>query len=72
MPVLLGPRIPVGLPVSLVRMDAWKVKSDTAFEPLVVRVELGPPLYFNAKQVSPEELSKVLGEQLARRPNWFV
>jgi biopolymer transport protein ExbD len=72
LPVLLGPRIPVGLPVTLVRMDAWKIKTDSTFEPLVIRVELGHQLYLNAKPMSADELSKALGEQLARRPNWYV
>ena len=58
--------------MSLVRLDGWKVKSDSAFEPLVVRVETGHQLYLNAKPMSPAELSKILGERLARRPNWFV
>jgi biopolymer transport protein ExbD len=63
---------PVGLPVSVVRLDASDVKNDFAFEPLLVRVELGHHLYLNAQPITSEELSRTLGERLARRPYWYV
>jgi biopolymer transport protein ExbD len=62
----------VGLPVSVVRLDASAVQNDDSFEPLVVTVTFDGHFLLNAKAMSPEELSTTLTAVLGKRPHWCV
>jgi biopolymer transport protein ExbD len=62
----------VGLPVSVVRLDASTVRNDDSFEPLVLTVTSSGQFLLNGKTMSPEELSTILTAALGTRPHWYV
>lgn len=61
-----------GLPVSLVRLYAWRVESDVSFDPVVVMVDGKNQLLLNSKQISAAELPNALTRLLGPRPHWYV
>jgi biopolymer transport protein ExbD len=63
---------PVGLPVSVVKLDASTVQNDDSFEPLVVTVTFDGHFLLNAKAMSPEDLSTTFTAALGKRPHWYV
>jgi biopolymer transport protein ExbD len=62
----------VGLPVSVVRLEASTVQNDDSFEPLAVTITSDNQILLNGEAMSPEELSSALGAALGRRPHWYV